>query len=1149
MTEQPPDRNLLGWFFADVRDFFGLLADLVSDDEFAQEMFGFSIDVGIVSRLELAEAKLAEVSTGDADLVDLAELTQRLAEVTEAGRLLIELIEASGSVDVAAEEILGQVLDTAALAHLSAHRPFWLYLLRLLGMLTDNLPQGTVSAVGAESGVLGAWRVFLPPDSGIDMSELLGTDLETEEQARRLSVLLAVPTMLLALFQPLVNKNRAVGVDPRYVQVLYGWDPDPLTTTPDADEISRRFVTVMYRIVDDSTEVGEAEVSFELTLTMAFVTEEHGGRGLYLSVGGGGALDVRLGSGWHLVIDEELANGIEMLIAGEDTRFFRAASATGGGTAELRLERRDEGTEGSTAEVWRIGSAFEARTVELSLRLSEQEPMVALVLRIRDAALTLKGVGGGFIAALLPSGGLRIGFDLGVLLDTSGGLRLEGGSGLTAELPVRSSSQHVQGLHVFLALRKGQREQDPFSLEVSTGLSLRLGCFTVVVDRLGIVTPRAEHALDGVPWMRFPEAIGLGIDGKLLRGGGFLRFDSERGRYAGMLTLTIARFSVNGFGLITDHESGGYSLLVVFTITAKPPVKLGWLEINGIGGIIGHNHGADVRALQAAVRTGAVRTMMFPEDPVAAAPRVLATLADIFPAVDGSSLIGFGFDLGVLAGRFSLVGVFIWESGPASRLLILASAFFSAPTKELDIIRVQVDFAGVIDEERGSLEVDGSLVESRIGPYTLTGDAILRQRPARDPAPGEEPKEDDEGVLLLAVGGFHPAFTPPTSVFIPPQRRVTLALPMENPRLRLELYTAMTSNSLQLGARLEVSARKAGLTAEALLGFDALITLDPFHLAVAIDGRAAIKRGDTTLAGVSLHLLVDGPSPWHLSGTATLDLLFFHVPIPIEKTFGSDSGQEKARVVDPAAALVTALEDPAAWETTAPIGAAALVAVKPGVPTEAGELAAHPLGMLAARQSLLPLGIDVTHLGPARTAPVRFGIGAVTVDGSAATKRDERGYFATGEFVDLTDDEKLSRPAFERFVTGFAVGSEAMLAGPGIPGDLSYEEILLGPDGAIEEPPRRGRPSVFSVVAHAASFGPAASTSLRRDDATRGLRATQGLVIETIGHLVVSAETLVALDDVPSGGSLTEARQALAATAVGGRGQALVVAAYDAEEG
>jgi hypothetical protein len=58
--------------------------------------------------------------------------------------------------------------------------------------------------------------------------------------------------------------------------------------------------------------------------------------------------------------------------------------------------------------------------------------------------------------------------------------------------------------------------------------------------------------------------------------------------------------------------------------------------------------------------------------------------------------------------------------------------------------------------------------------------------------------------LLLTVGGFHPAYTPPP-MNLPQLARLAIVLFEGNPDVRAEAYFAVTSNTVQFGARLQLS--------------------------------------------------------------------------------------------------------------------------------------------------------------------------------------------------------------------------------------------------------------------------------------------------------------------------------------------------------
>jgi hypothetical protein len=229
----PPNDNALVALLRELRDFLGLIVNILSDDTTAQDMFGFSVDVGLITRVDLIQEMVAEVALGRPDLVDVAELGERLAEVTELVNLLRQAVEANPRPGVVAEEVIGQFLDTVGLAYVASRWPHLLYIARLLGLLTENLILRWDDVAGLlEDG----WRA-------------LGGDLQTEQDAKRLSVLLGAVGLAFAYVKPLVDLRRR-DINPRTSQVIFGWDPDPASATPIADDISRRFVTIMLRLTD-----------------------------------------------------------------------------------------------------------------------------------------------------------------------------------------------------------------------------------------------------------------------------------------------------------------------------------------------------------------------------------------------------------------------------------------------------------------------------------------------------------------------------------------------------------------------------------------------------------------------------------------------------------------------------------------------------------------------------------------------------------------------------------------------------------------------------------------------------------------------------------------------------------------------------------
>ncbi len=103
----------------------------------------------------------------------------------------------------------------------------------------------------------------------------------------------------------------------------------------------------------------------------------------------------------------------------------------------------------------------------------------------------------------------------------------------------------------------------------------------------------------------------------------------------------------------------------------------------------------------------------------------------------------------------------------------------------------------------------------------------------------------------------------------------------DNPRLTLGAYFAITSNSVQFGARVELFAKAWKFNVYGFLALDALFQFSPFFFIVGISRGLAVRFGTSVLFGISLSLTLSCPPQWNAKGTATV---FFD----IEKKRGSN---------------------------------------------------------------------------------------------------------------------------------------------------------------------------------------------------------------------------------------------------------------------
>jgi hypothetical protein len=702
--------------------------------------------------------------------------------------------------------------------------------------------------------------------------------------------------------------------------------------------------------------------------------------------------------------------------------------------------------------------------------------------------LSLEGADG-FLTAILPSRTLELEVDVLVRWSSATGFHVEGSAGLEADLPVDLDlgPVKVQQLHVGLAAAG-----TGLALELSGALGARLGPVAMAVDRLGTIARLsfdgggnlgpADLALDFKP----PQGIGLSIDAAIVRGGGFVRLDPDRGEYAGVLELALGPVTVKAIAILTtrlpDGRPGWALLMVVFSEFRAIQLGFGF-TLNGVGGIVGLQHGVSTAELQAGMRTGALDYVLFPPDPVANAPLLLGQLRLVFPIVPRALTVGPALRIGwsrppILTANLGLVLQIddAMAAGGAqpqlSRVVLVGRLEVILPPGlapgDPELVKLLVDVVGSYEVREQALSVDARLRDSHVAGLPLTGSLVVRARF------GERPS------LIVAVGGFHPRFRdlPPG---LPAQDRVTFELSHEIVTVRIAGYLALTSNTLQVGADAQLKAAGAGFTIEAALGFDALFETEPVF-AFEIDFRvsASIRWHGRRLASVQVSGVLRGPGRWEVSGRASFSILFWDVDIGFELAWGRVAAALTAAVAV-GAELVAALADRANWAAELPLGGNALVTLAAS-PRARGTVAAHPLGELSVVQKVVPLGVDISRVGTARPSDgTRFDITTVALAGrDTGPPRFREEHFARGRYLDLDPEEKLSTPSFERFRAGVTISTSAFtVASDQVAFDPDFETVYLG-----DEPPEPQRGDVLPSLILTAQgvFGAASYSALRRDE-------------------------------------------------------------------
>ncbi|HEX2062618.1 MAG TPA: DUF6603 domain-containing protein, partial [Thermoanaerobaculia bacterium] len=315
-----------------------------------------------------------------------------------------------------------------------------------------------------------------------------------------------------------------------------------------------------------------------------------------------------------------------------------------------------------------------------------------------------------------------------------------------------------------------------------------------------------------------------------------------------------------------------------------------------------------------------------------------------------------------------------------------------------------------------------SLFDSRLLIYTLAGDMALRIG------------WGDQAVFVITVGGFHPSFKEiPTD--LRSMKRMTISLLSgDNPRLTTLTYFAITSNSVQNGAKTELYAAACGFNLYGFFGYDLLVQFNPFYFVADIYAGLALRRGTSVLAGVSAHCQLSGPTPWRARGEATLEILFFDITVDFDVTWGDDGPSQIEQEVDVFPLVHDALKDDRNWIAAFPANTHPTVTIKKL--ESADKIVLHPFGVLAVSQKVVPLGVEINKFGNRKPAgATKFEL--TFAEGGTEETREE---FAMGNFLRLSDSEKLSRKSFEQMRSGlrFSTG-DSTLSGASVQKDVSYE--------------------------------------------------------------------------------------------------------------
>ena len=719
-----------------------------------------------------------------------------------------------------------------------------------------------------------------------------------------------------------------------------------------------------------------------------------------------------------------------------------AIPPTGNVDLKLLLGIKAQNTDGTPVTLLAVagGTRLQAKSiggsvgVDAHLSTSGGEIKPEVQLEVEDGKLIVDfSQGDGLIQKLLAGVKLEAKFPLTATWNPKDGLRVTGDAGLEVFIPLHQNLAIVDLNGLYFSLGIGS--DSALHIGLAAQVTAHLGPIVATLDRIGadaaISFPpngsgrlgMADFHLDFVP----PKGVGLALDAGVIKGGGFLSVDAAKGEYAGALELTFQDvIALKAIGIINTKlpdGSPGFALLILVTAEFVP-IQLGFgFTLVGVGGLLGLNRRLDTEALRVGVRTGALNSVLFPQDIIANITRIISDIKDIFPLAVEHFVIGPMGKLGWGTPTLLSLEIGVIIDLPTPAIVIAGVLQASLPAEDLAILHLQVNFAGGIDFQKGLIWFDASLYDSHLLIYTLTGDMALRIG------------WGDQAIFILTVGGFHPSFSE-----IPPDlrnlRRLSISLLSgDNPRLTCATYFAITSNTVQNGSRVELYAEGCGLNIYGFLGYDLLVQFNPFHFIADLDAGLALRDGTDELMGIHVHGELSGPNPFRARGEASIDLFFFSISIDFDVTWGDDAAPQIEAEVDVQPLIEDALKDDRNWLATLPANTHQNVTLKKlELPPE--QIVMNPFAVLSVSQKIVPLGFEINKFGNQKPkGTTRFDL----TSGDSATE-EVREEFAIANFQHLSDDEKLARKSFEQMRSGlrFSTGDSSQ-TGANVDKDVTYE--------------------------------------------------------------------------------------------------------------
>jgi hypothetical protein len=402
--------------------------------------------------------------------------------------------------------------------------------------------------------------------------------------------------------------------------------------------------------------------------------------------------------------------------------------------------------------------------------------------------------------------------------------------------------------------------------------------------------------------------------------------------------------------------------------------------------------------------------VLFPDDPVAEAPKILDQVAHVFPPQEGGFVVGPIIELGwgsqakIVEAKIGVVLAL-----PDPKIILLGSVRVRAPSKVAPLTDFRCEVYGEISADR--LLIIATLRDSKIAGIAVSGDlGLLIQW-------------GGGGDFALSVGGFNPRYTEAPSALKGLERLTIDLSPPAVVKIIIKAYFAVTAGAVMAGVRGDLNADIGVASAHAWLQLDMIFRWVPrFGFAIDLDLGIDIKVFGCSFASISFKGSLEGTTPWKVAGTATVDVWFlptFH--FDLGPYIWGDAPPPIGSSQNPLTIAAEALSEKEAWKAVMPLDGDLLVSL--GRANVAG-LLAHPLAALEVTQSRIPLETHIDRIGSSGLTAHRVHLGlATTSAGPVGAMSTVTAPFAPGQFLALEGDALLARSGFDALPSGCRIGA------------------------------------------------------------------------------------------------------------------------------